>query len=167
MRWELDIIEKRIEALENPRVDIKVLRVGQNAKLPVRATAGSSGFDIHALDHIVVHENSKTLIPTGLRVKIPDGYELQVRPKSGLALKFGLTVLNTPGTIDSDYRGEIGVIMQNISDTTHVFDAGAKIAQIVCCKVPEVDFIEVDEDEYKRECSVNERGTGGFGSTGS
>lgn len=160
-----DLLE-RVEALETPSVNVQVLRT-KNAKLPVRATLGSSGYDIFSTERIAVHSfDTGTLIPTGLKVKIPEGYELQVRPKSGLALKYALTVLNTPGTIDSDYRGEIGVIIINHGENDHVFEPHDKIAQLVCCKVSPVNFVEVSEDEYNREDSSNERGTGGFGSTG-
>lgn len=159
-----DLLE-RVEALETPSVDVQVLRT-KNAKLPVRATAGSSGYDIYSTEHIVVHGHGSVLVPTGLKVKIPEGYELQVRPKSGLALKYALTVLNTPGTIDSDYRGEIGVIIINHGENDHVFEPYAKVAQLVCCKVSPINFVEVSEDEYNREDGSNQRGTGGFGSTG-
>lgn len=160
-------LARRVEALENPKpVDIKIYRDNLCARLPVRATPGSSGYDLYCTEKIVMKAFSWKIIPTGLKVKIPDGYELQVRPKSGLALKYGLTVLNAPGTIDSDYRGEIGVIISNGRDEDFAFEAFDKIAQIVCCKVSPINFIEVDEDEFNREDTVNNRGAGGFGSTG-
>lgn len=166
IKWMLSKLDKRIKELENPQVDIEVLRT-KDAKLPIRATPGSSGYDIYNTKRITVHpDQGGVLIPTGLRMKIPEGYELQVRPKSGLALKLALTVLNSPGTIDSDYRGEIGVIMINHGENDHVFEPYSKIAQIVCCKVSPINFVEVSEDEYNREDSPNERGSGGFGSTG-
>lgn len=162
----IEELERRVQSLENPQVNIQVLKAKPTSKIPVRATTGSSGYDLYSTERVVVHARSSILVPTGLKVKIPEGYELQVRPKSGIALKYRLTVLNTPGTIDSDYRGEIGVIIVNHSEIDHVFEKYDKIAQIVCCRISPINFVEVTEDEYNKEDSVNERGTGGFGSTG-
>ena len=102
----------------------------------------------------------RALIPTGLYIELPDGYEAQVRPRSGLALKKGVTVLNSPGTIDSDYRGEIKVIMINLSNETTIINTGERIAQLIVAKYEKVQFKEVDE------LNETERGEGGFGHTG-
>lgn len=102
----------------------------------------------------------RVLIPTGIRVAIPDGYEIQVRPRSGLALKHGISVLNTPGTVDSDYRGELKIILVNLSKDDYVIQANERIAQMVLNKVEQIEFELVDELEE------TERGAGGFGHTG-
>ena len=102
----------------------------------------------------------RVLVPTGIYMELPDGYECQVRPRSGLALKYGLTVLNTPGTIDADYRGEVGVILINLSKDTYILQPGERIAQGVISKVEKAEFKEV------QELSKTDRGEGGFGHTG-
>lgn len=131
--------------------------------VPVYQTEGSAGFDLyasHALeDPIGIFPGKSTLIPTGIRVEIPNGYEIQVRSRSGMALKKGVFVLNSPGTIDSDYRGEIGVILFNTSASRFVVNPGDRIAQGVLSKV----YTAVFEDE---ELSDTGRDSGGFGSTG-
>lgn len=131
-----------------------------------RATPGSSGIDVFAAIDSPKKLNiigSRALIPTGIKVEVPVGYEIQVRPKSGLANKYGVTVLNTPGTVDSDYRGEVGVILILLSQGKFVIEPGMKIAQIVVTEVatPRTDIVLVDE------LSDTDRGEGGFGSTGS
>ena len=130
--------------------------------MPEYATIGSAGMDIHAmLDEVVsLHPGERRLIPTGLKIELPEGFEAQVRPRSGLALKYGVTVLNTPGTIDSGYRGEVGVILANFGDVDFQVRKGDKIAQIVIAPVTQPEIAEteiVDETD---------RGDGGFGSTG-
>lgn len=130
--------------------------------LPAYATALSAGMDLRAnLDSpVVLPPLSRALIPTGLFMAIPAGYEAQVRPRSGLALKKGITLLNTPGTIDADYRGEIMVLLINFSQEDFVINDGERIAQMVLAKHEQCDFIEVEElDE-------TERGAGGYGHTG-
>ena len=130
--------------------------------LPAYATALSAGMDLRAnLDSpIVLPPLGRALIPTGLFMAIPAGYEAQVRPRSGLALKKGITLLNTPGTIDADYRGEIMVLLINFSQEDFVINDGERIAQMVLAKHEQCDFIEVEElDE-------TERGAGGYGHTG-
>ncbi len=130
--------------------------------LPHYATEGSSGMDLRAhLDAaIVLQPMERTLIPTGLFVEIPQGYEAQIRPRSGLALKQGLTCLNTPGTIDADYRGEIKVILINLSGDVQSIGDGDRIAQMVIQKVEQIQWDPVDE------LGATHRNEGGFGSTG-
>lgn len=130
--------------------------------LPVYKTEGAAGADITALlsEPVVIKPFKRAIIPTGLSFSIPKGYEVQIRPRSGLAAKNGVTVLNTPGTIDSDYRGEIKVILINLGDEDFTVNNGDRIAQMVVQKVEQASFEIVDNlDE-------TERGSGGFGSTG-
>ena len=130
--------------------------------LPAYATPQSAGVDLRAnLEApIVLQPLQRALIPTGLFIALPAGYEAQVRPRSGLALKHGLTVLNTPGTIDADYRGEIGVVLINLSQEDFVINDGERIAQMVIARHEQGDFVVVEElDE-------TERGEGGYGHTG-
>ena len=130
--------------------------------LPAYATVGSSGLDVRANieQPITLQSLERTLVPTGLFVEIPLGYEIQVRPRSGLAVKQGLTCLNTPGTIDADYRGEIKVILINLSTETQTIQDGDRIAQIVFCAVEKANLESVIELE------ISQRGEGGFGHTG-
>lgn len=128
--------------------------------LPKYETENSSGVDLRSSLYFTIEPFQRVLIPTGIFLEIPVGYEAQVRPRSGLALKRGLTVLNSPGTIDSDYRGEVGVILVNLSNEIQKIDYGERIAQLVFSKVERVEFIQVE--------SLNQtvRGGGGFGHTG-
>lgn len=141
-------------------VNIKVKKVHPDAILPDYAHFGDSGMDVFSVQEAVLKTRERALIKTGLKLEIPSGYEIQVRPKSGLALKDGITCLNSPGTVDSNYRGELGIIMINHSSKPFKIEKGKKIAQLVLNKVEFVDIEEVDE--------INEtsRGEGGFGSTG-
>ena len=142
-------------------IKIKVVNRGHQ-QLPAYATPQSAGMDLRAnLDApITLHPMERRLIPTGLHIALPEGYEAQVRPRSGLALKHGLTVLNTPGTIDADYRGEIGVVLINLSQKDFVINDGERIAQMVIARHEQGDFVVVEElDE-------TERGEGGYGHTG-
>ena len=142
-------------------IKIKVVNKGHQ-QLPQYATSQSAGMDLRAnLDApITLHPMERRLIPTGLHIALPEGYEAQVRPRSGLALKHGLTVLNTPGTIDADYRGEIGVVLINLSQEDFVINDGERIAQMVIARHEQGDFVVVEElDE-------TERGEGGYGHTG-
>ena len=130
--------------------------------LPAYATPQSAGMDLRANidDSIVLHPMERRLVPTGLFMALPAGFEAQIRPRSGLALKHGITVLNTPGTIDADYRGEIMVLLINFSQTDFVINDGERIAQMVIAKHENAEFIEVETlDE-------TERGAGGYGHTG-
>ena len=134
-----------------------------NHPLPEYATIGASGMDVRAnIDNpMVLQPSERVLVPTGLSVEIPLGYEIQVRPRSGLAIKQGITCLNTPGTIDADYRGEIKVILINLSKEPQTIQPGDRIAQLVLQKVEQIKWVPVSE------LADSERGAGGFGSTGS
>ena len=143
-------------------VRVQRLAHAQDLPLPSYATAGAAGMDLIAAvqESLTLQPGGRTLVPTGLRVALPPGYELQVRPRSGLAFKNGIILPNSPGTIDEDYRGEVGVIMLNAGDQPFVITRGMRIAQAVVAPVERVSRDECDElDE-------TERGTGGFGSTG-
>jgi dUTP pyrophosphatase len=144
-----------------PLVEIKIINQSANP-LPAYATAGSSGMDVRAsLDSPVsLQPLERTLIPTGLFVEIPEGYEVQIRPRSGLAIKQGITCLNTPGTIDSDYRGEIKIILINLSAEEQVILPGDRIAQMVIQKAERGVWIKTNELE------TTQRNDGGFGHTG-
>lgn len=129
---------------------------------PRPATPGAAGSDLRAAvqSELVLAPGARELVPTGFRIAIPEGFEGQVRPRSGLALKHGITLPNSPGTIDSDYRGELKVILQNTGDAPFIVARGERIAQLVIAPVPRVEIVEVgDLDE-------TERGEGGFGHTG-
>lgn len=146
-------------------IEIKIKRISEDfndIQLPAYATEGSSGMDLRAaVENEVILETGKfALIPTNLTVEIPFGYEIQVRPRSGLAAKNGVSVLNTPGTIDSDYRGEIKVILFNFGKENFVIKRGERIAQMVIAKVYKADLIETGE------LNSSSRGEGGFGHTG-
>ncbi|MEO6729758.1 MAG: dUTP diphosphatase [Ferruginibacter sp.] len=133
-----------------------------NNELPSYATAGSAGMDIRAnlQNSITLQPLERMLIPTGLFIELPDGYEAQVRPRSGLAIKQGITCLNSPGTVDSDYRGELKVVLINLSNIPQTLNHGDRIAQMIICKVNRVDLVLV------QELNETERGEGGFGHTG-
>lgn len=142
-------------------IKIQVVNRGHQ-QLPAYATIQSAGMDLRAnLDEpVTLHPLERRLIPTGLHIALPNGYEAQVRPRSGLALKHGLTVLNTPGTIDADYRGEIGVVLINLSQQDFVVNDGERIAQMVIARCEQGELVEVETlDE-------TERGEGGYGHTG-
>jgi len=130
--------------------------------LPKRQTPASAGMDLHANVHedICIKKGSRVLIPTGIKIALPFGYEAQVRPRSGLAFRFGITVLNTPGTVDADYRGELKALLINHGDEDFIVKRGDRIAQLVIAKVAMVDFIEANN------LSDTVRGAGGYGSTG-
>jgi len=130
--------------------------------LPQYATEHSAGMDLRAnLDvPVVLGPLERKIIPTGIFIELPEGYEAQIRPRSGLAAKHGITCLNTPGTIDADYRGEIGVILANVSNEAFTVNDGERICQMVIAKYTKANLVEV------AELSETDRGTGGFGSTG-
>lgn len=142
-------------------IKVKISNSSSNP-LPCYATEGSAGMDIRAALEVAVtvQPGCRTLIPTGLRVALPQGYELQMRPRSGLALKHGLTLLNSPGTIDADYRGEIGVIIINHSDEAFTINPGDRICQAVAAAVPQIEWEPVED------LDSTERGEGGFGHSG-
>ena len=138
---------------------VKVKKLNENAKLPVFARKGDVCADIHAVGNYVIPPGQRALVRTGIAVAVPPGYEMQIRPRSGLAKNLGLTVLNTPGTVDQGYRGEVGVIVINHGMEPVRISENARIAQVAIREVPNVEFVEVEElDE-------TERGEGGFGST--
>lgn len=133
-----------------------------NNPLPKYETAQAAGMDIRCFLHepVTLQPFERKLFPTGLYLELPDGYEAQIRPRSGLALKRGLTVLNTPGTIDADYRGEIGIILVNLSNEPQTIESGERICQMVIARYEQPEVVEVEE------LSDTERGTGGFGHSG-
>jgi dUTP pyrophosphatase len=150
--------------MKNVTVSVCPLPHFEGLNLPAYETAGSAGMDVRAAvpedEPMVLAPGARAMVPTGLSVAIPEGYEIQVRPRSGLAAKHGLTCLNTPGTIDSDYRGEIKVILINLGAEPFTIARGERIAQLVLAPVTQLGWAKVDTlDETSR-------GTGGFGSTG-
>jgi len=142
-------------------LEIKIINKSDNP-LPAYATSGSSGMDIRAYLQapLSVKSMERVMVPTGLFVEIPEGYEAQIRPRSGLAIKQGITCLNTPGTIDADYRGEIKIILINLSAEEQIIHTGDRIAQMIIQKVEKIEWINAEE------LQVTERGEGGFGHTG-
>ena len=142
-------------------IPVNVINSSSNP-LPEYATAGSSGMDIRAnlLEPVNLQPLERQLIPTGLFIELPNGYEAQVRPRSGLALKHGITCLNSPGTVDADYRGELKVILINLSNTVQLINHGDRIAQIVFAKIEKVELI------LSNQLNESVRGEGGFGHTG-
>ena len=142
--------------------EILIKRLSKDVALPKYETEGSSGLDLaaHTDKQIKILPGKSEIIPTGLAVAIPKNFEIQIRPRSGLAAKSQISVLNTPGTIDADYRGELKVILINLSDKVFIVKKGLRIAQMVLCPVVKATFKEVTELED------TERGSGGFGSTG-
>lgn len=143
------------------KLTVRIINQSNNPS-PAYATAGSSGMDMRAyLDEVMTLQPlQRQLVPTGLFLEIPKGYEAQVRPRSGLAIKQGLTCLNTPGTIDSDYRGEVKVIMINLSGESQAINPGDRIAQLVVQKIEVIEWEEVEN------INETERGEGGFGHSG-
>ncbi len=143
-------------------VDVTRLSHGAGLELPAYESALAAGMDLLAAveSHLVIEPGERALVPTGLAIALPPGFEAQVRPRSGLALKQGITVVNTPGTIDADYRGEVGVILINHGDAPFYVDRGMRIAQMVVTPVTQAVWNEVDT------LPDSARGTGGFGSTG-
>lgn len=141
-------------------VAIKRLPHGAGLPLPAYATSGAAGMDVVSAENVTIAPGARHAVATGLALAIPEGYEIQVRPRSGLALKHGITVPNTPGTIDSDYRGELKVILINLSDEHFVIARGDRVAQLVLAPVVQAAWDEV------AELDATTRGEGGFGSTG-
>lgn len=143
------------------KLEVTVQKLAEDVKTPAYAHEGDAGVDLYSTVDKVLGPGERALIPTGLKMAIPHGYEGQVRPKSGLALKHGLTVLNTPGTVDAPYRGEVGVILINLDPKTpYEVKKGEKVAQMVFNKVEYAYFTEA------KELAGTTRGAGGFGSTG-
>jgi dUTP pyrophosphatase len=148
--------------MHSPKVEIRIKRLNHGAGLPLPeyATAGAAGMDICAAESLTLRAGKRHAVATGFAFAIPNGYEVQVRPRSGLALKHGITCLNSPGTIDSDYRGEVKVILANLGEDDFIITKGDRIAQIVVAPVTQGAMVEVDS------LDDTARGTGGFGSTG-
>ncbi|MDB1948334.1 dUTP diphosphatase [Clostridium tertium] len=142
------------------KLKLKVQKIHNEAIIPNYAHKGDAGLDLYSVKEVKINPSETALIKTGIKIELPPQTEAQVRPRSGLALKHGITVLNTPGTIDEGYRGEVGVVLINHGRETFIVEKGMKIAQMV---VKPVWYVEVDEVE---ELSETERAEGGFGSTG-
>lgn len=142
-------------------VQINIVNTSSNP-LPAYATAGSAGMDLRAnlLESLTLQPLERSLIPTGLFIELPTGYEVQIRPRSGMALKQGITCLNSPGTVDSDYRGELKIILINLSDTGQVINHGDRIAQMIVAKTERAEL------QVVQQLNVSQRGDGGFGHTG-
>jgi dUTP pyrophosphatase len=164
-----DMLGLSFEEMEKEINDIARLRrinielTHEDAVFPKYAYPSDSGFDLHATENVIIGPFGRALIPTGLKLSFEEGYEIQVRPKSGLAIKQGLTVLNTPGTVDQGYTGEIQVIVFNTNNTTVTIQKGMKVAQAVLCPVVQGKFVSLEKVEQIGE---KDRGDNGFGSTG-
>ncbi|WP_293880114.1 dUTP diphosphatase [Sphingomonas sp.] len=145
-----------------PAIDIAIMRLphGAGLALPAYATAGAAGMDIVSAEALILQPGARRAVATGFSIAIPAGFEVQVRPRSGLALKNGVTCLNTPGTIDSDYRGEVRIILANLSHEPFTITRGDRIAQLVPAPVQRARLVETESLDQ------TDRGTGGFGSTG-
>lgn len=139
---------------------IPMKKLSPKAKMFTYETAGAAAADMYALEDAVVFNGKRTLIKTGIAVQLPEGFVGMVCPRSGLALKKGITITNAPGIVDSDYMGDVGIIIDNQGDVTFDIKAGDRVAQFMIVPVPKVQFVEVEE------LKVTARGTGGFGSTG-
>lgn len=142
------------------KIEVKFKKLSEDAKIFEKATSGSAGYDVFSNEDNAIYPGEVKLIKTGISVELPEGFEMQIRPRSGLALKNGITVLNTPGTVDSDYRGEVGVILINHGVDIFKIKKGDRIAQAIFNHVYDVDCVEVNS------LSETSRGVGGFGSTG-
>lgn len=148
--------------MSNPVVHIQKLPHGEGLDLPFYATSHAAGADLRAAieEDVIIEAGKHALIKTGFAMALPDNYEAQIRPRSGLALKHGISVLNTPGTIDADYRGEVGVILVNHGSQPFIVQRGDRIAQMIIAPFVQADFQQL------AELSETERGAGGFGSSG-
>ena len=141
-------------------VTIKVQKIKDTAIIPKYAHEGDAGVDLYSTEEYIIKPGDRVLVSTGIKIAIPPGHEAQIRPKSGLALKHGLSIVNTPGTIDSGYRGEVGIIIINLGKEEYKIGTGKKVAQMVINQVEEATFEEV------KELDETTRNQGGFGSTG-
>jgi dUTP pyrophosphatase len=139
---------------------LKVKKLNKDAVIPAYQSEEAAGFDLHSIEDVILKPGERKLIGTGLAFEIEKGYEIQIRPRSGLAFKHGITVLNSPGTVDSDYRGEIKVLLINLGNESFEIKKGERIAQAVVAPVVQAKFEEVET------LSDTKRGSGGFGSTG-
>jgi dUTP pyrophosphatase len=154
------VAQARTKEGEVIEIQLQRLPHGDGLPLPARASEHAAGLDVVAAEDVTLEPGERHAVATGFAVAIPHGYEVQVRPRSGLALKHGITCLNTPGTIDSDYRGEVKVILANLGSEPFEVRRGERIAQLVPAPALQADFVEV------AELSETSRGAGGFGSTG-
>ncbi|WP_338452670.1 dUTP diphosphatase [Niallia oryzisoli] len=141
-------------------LEVKIKRIHTDALLPLQANPGDAGMDLYSVETVMIPSGEARLIQTGIQIELPKGAEAQIRPRSGLALKHSVTVLNSPGTIDEGYRGEIGVILINFGKEKFIVEKNMRIAQMVVQTVPSIQLIEVDE------LSQSVRGTSGFGASG-
>ncbi len=160
--FSFEEMEKEINREAMTRI-IKVELINKDATLPKYAYPSDSGFDLHSSEEVIIGPFGRALVPTGLRVSFDEGYEIQVRPKSGLAIKQGLTVLNTPGTVDQGYTGEIQVIVFNTNNTTVTIPKGMKVGQGVLCPVIQGKYVSIEQVDNVED---KDRGDNGFGSTG-
>lgn len=157
----ITLIQKELEGLTGCRM-LKIFRKDKSIESPKYEKAGDSGLDLRSIEDVVLKPRARAVVSTGLIIELPPGHEGQVRPRSGLAAKHGVTVLNTPGTVDNSFRGEVKVILYNTSNESFKIEKGMRIAQLVVAPVARVDVTEVGEEELVK----TERGAGGFGSTG-
>ncbi|MCF2135806.1 MAG: dUTP diphosphatase [Candidatus Thorarchaeota archaeon] len=146
--------------MKKDQITVKVKLIHPDAKVPTRARAGDVAFDLYSSVEYTLQPGERFAVPTGISIEIPEGYEGEVRPRSGLAIKHGITVLNSPGTIDSGYRGEVKSILINLGTDPFVIEKGMRISQLAIRPVPNVQMVETDT------LSETERGERGFGSTG-
>lgn len=141
-------------------ISVKVKKLNENAEMPRRATAESAGFDLHCIDNFTINPGDHYTIPTGLAFEIPTGYVMLIYPRSGHAKKYGITLSNAVGVVDSDYRGEVAVLMHNTGEHPVSFRMGDRVAQALVHKIPDIELVQCEE------LSETRRGKGGFGSTG-
>ncbi len=158
MNFSLNEVVEFIKRISEPEVGIEL--VHPNAKMPIKAHDNDSGFDLFCLDDLIIYPFNRLLVSTGVKVKLPVNFEAQIRPKSGRAINEGLTVLNTPGTVDEGFSGEVKVALANFSEKKIIIESGSKIAQMVVSYVPRAKLSLVDK------VVTSGRGEGGFGSTG-
>lgn len=162
-RLKKEILEElKKELLGSKEVKIEICREG--VELPRYANVGDAGMDVRAAEDVEIKPLETKVVPTGLKMVIPESYEIQIRPRSGMSLKTGLRVANAPGTIDSGYRGEVGVILTNTSNQEYYIKKGDRIAQMVMCRYVGMEIRELEEGEILKYSS--KRGTGGYGSSG-
>ncbi len=163
--WIPDIQRRviKFKIVGKMKTKVRIKKLNDNAIIPKFATPLSAGVDLSASidENVIIKSGEVKVVPCGIAIALPEGYEAQIRPRSGLAAKNSITVLNSPGTIDADYRGEIKVILINHSKVDFVVENGMRIAQMVIAQFSHVDFIEIDFDEQETQ-----RGSSGFGSTG-
>lgn len=155
----IENISKELSSYKRVLVKVNIQKIHENAVIPTYAHSADAGADIYAIEDITLKPHTTTIVPTGLKVEVPDGYMLNIYPRSGLSAKTNIRVANSVGVIDSQYTGEVGVILDNIGNLSYTIHKGDKIAQMILQEIPAIKFVEVD--------SINEteRGDGGFGST--